>query len=411
MSSLNAATTRRPLTTHEELLGAGYNVVPVDAQKRPLAPQYKECYDRPCPELAQLFERKSVKKKQAGIALLGRVNPFYPEKILVTVDVDDPRKFPEDARRLLEGTWHWYTGPRCPRDGDKHEITCGPVTCRHKDHDFDLSEAVRGEAYAVLVPAEAEKELGAGVAKLLGGAVELRIRGYQLLPPSLHPSGVVYEWVTPPWAGGEFKHPKELSAEEFRRLLELLKGGQVVAQKAEEEPKQQAKECKRFRELSDKDVDRILEIIKPYYIKNHRHHIFYALLGILKRGCYSEASIRKFYNKLQEWAMSVYSDINKKKDDYDLEGVLQGRGWRMYGWPTLRETFVKVERSKLGCREDEVCLMKARAAALETVDAVRRALGLKRRRLILVSNRGVRSGRNAKLYYTSDPDEGLLVLK
>ncbi len=412
MSSLNAATTRRPLTTHEELLGAGYNVVPVDAQKRPLAPQYKECYDRPCPELMQLFESKSVKKKQAGIALLGRVNPHFPDKILVIVDVDDPQKFPDEARRLLEGAWRWLTGPRCPRDGDKHEITCGPVTCRHKDHDFDLSEAVRGEAYAVLAPAEAEALLGAGVAKLMGGAVELRIRGYQLLPPSLHPSGVTYEWVAPPWAGGGFAHPKELSAEEFRRLLELLKGGQVVAQKAEEEPKQQAKECKRFRELSDGDVDRILEIIKPYYIPDHRHHIFYSMLGILKRGCFSEASIRKFYNKLQGWAMSVYSDINKKKDDYDLEGVLQGRGWRMYGWPKLRETLIDVEKSRLGCGVgDEVCLMKAKASALEAVDAIRRALGLKRRKLILVSDRGVRSGRNAKLYYVNDPDEGLLVLK
>jgi len=410
MSSLNAATTRRPLTTHEELLGAGYNVVPVDAQKRPLAPQYKECYDRPCPELAQLFESKSVKKKQAGIALLGRVNPFYPEKILVIVDVDDPRKFPEDARRLLEGTWHWYTGPRCPRDGDKHEITCGPVTCRHKDHDFDLSEAVRGEAYAVLVPAEAEKELGAGVAKLLGGAVELRIRGYQLLPPSIHPSGVVYEWVVSPWANGEFKHPKELTAEEFRRLVEALGG----LQKTEEAPKPQGappKECRRFRELSDRDIDAVLEAVKPYYLPGFRNAILYSLLGVLRRRCYSETSIRRFYDKLQEWAVSVYSDIDKKKDDYILEGVLQGRDWHLFGWRKLRETLIEVEKSKLGCGEDEECLMKAKAAALGAVDAVRRALGLKRRRLILVSNRGVRSGRNAKLYYTSDPDEGLLVLK
>ncbi len=327
---------------HEALLESGYNVVPVDAQKHPLAPSYAECYDRRCPELAQLFEKRHIKKKQTGLALLGRVNPYFPDKILVIVDVDDPQKFPEDAKRLLEGTWHWLTGPRCPRDGDKHGIRCESGVCRHGDHEFRLEEAVRGEAYAVLAPAEVEALLGAGVAKLAGGAVEIRIRGYQLLPPSLHPSGVVYEWDTPPWAGGGFKHPKELSAEEFRRLVELLKGGQVVAQKAEEEPKQQVKECKRFRELSDEDVDRILEIIKPYYIPNHRHHIFYAMLGILKRGCYSEASIRKFYNKLQEWAMSVYSDINKKKDDYDLEGVLQGRGWRMYGWPTLRNELVQI---------------------------------------------------------------------
>jgi len=268
---------------HEVLLEAGYDVVPVDAQKRPLAPQYKECYDRPCPELAQLFESKSVKKKQAGIALLGRVNPFYPEKILVTVDVDDPRKFPEDARRLLEGTWYWYTGPRCPRDGDKHEITCGPVTCRHKDHDFDLSEAVRGEAYAVLVPAEAEALVRKGVAKLLGGAVELRIRGYQLLPPSLHPSGVMYEWVVSPWASGEFKHPKELSLEEFKRLVEALGLAEERPQEARQAVERPLERPRGRRDLSENDVRKIVELLKPAYRPGHRQNIALYLSGWLAK--------------------------------------------------------------------------------------------------------------------------------
>jgi len=394
----------KTLTLHELLLSAGFNVVPVDAQKRPLVPRYAECYDRHCPELSQPFENKSVKKRQAGIALLGRINPFYPDKVLVIVDVDDPRKFPDEARRLLDGTWHWLTGPRCPRDYDKHDIVCELGACRHGDHKFRLEEALRGEAYAVLVPAEAEKLVG-GAKKLLGGAVELRIRGYQLIPPSLHPSGVVYEWLVSPWAGGEFRHPKELSLEDFKQLLALL--GDAVARRQET-----AQKCKRLRELSDRDIDAVLEVVKPYYLPGFRNAILYALLGILKRRCYSETSIRRFYDRLQEWATSVYSDIDKRKDDYILEGVLQGRNWHLFGWRKLRETLIEVEKSKLGCREgDEVCLMKAKASALEAVDAVRRALGLKRRRLILVSDRGVRAGKNAKLYYASDPDEGLLVLK
>ena len=328
------------LTTYEELIAAGYNVVPVDAEKHPLAPRYAECYDRHCPELLRLFEERGVKRRQAGLALLGRVNPHFPAKILVIIDVDDPRKFPDEARRLLEGTWHWLTGPRCPADGDKHDIACTSGVCRHKDHDFQLSEAVRGEAYAVLAPAEAEGLLGAGVAKLLGGAVEVRVRGYQLLPPSFHPSGVMYEWVTPPWAGGGFRDPKELSIDEYRTLLDLL-GWRRAAEAEAHAGAAAPGECRRVRELSDGDIDAVLGAVKPYYLPGHRNAILYALLGILRRRCYSEASIRRFYEKLQEWATAVYTDIDRKKDDYILEGVLQGRDWRLFGWSKLREALLQ----------------------------------------------------------------------
>jgi hypothetical protein len=329
------------LLTHE-LLEKGYNVLPVGADKQPLTQRYGECYDRHCPELRKYFESHLVKRRQVGIALLGRVNPRYPEKILVIIDVDDPRRFPEEARQLLKDTWHWLTGPRCPVDGDKHNISCqGPLPtalCRHNGHEFRLEEATRGEAYAVLVPAEAEGLVAGGVAKLMGGAVELRIRGYQLIPPSLHPSGVVYEWVVTPWAGGGFSHPKELSLEEFRKLLGLL-GGAAPRQEA---PQGAAAEgCKRLRELADRDIDAVLEVVKPYYLPGFRNAILYALLGVLKRRCYSETSIRRLYDRLQEWAMSVYSDIDKKKDDYILEGVLRGRDWRLFGWNKLREVFVQ----------------------------------------------------------------------
>jgi hypothetical protein len=399
------------LTAWELLLNAGYNVIPIGAQKRPLAPRYADCYERRCPELAQLFESVAVRRKQAGVALLGRVNPWFPQKVLVIIDVDDPSKLPPEAHRLLEGAWHWLTGPRCPRDGGKHEIKCEQGRCVHGDHEFSLAETPRGEAFAVLVPAEAERLVGQGVLKLLGGAVEVRLRGYQLIPSSIHPSGILYEWVTPPWGPGDsVRHPKELSLEEFKRLLELLGHEFRLGETPQE--REGGRACARVRELTDGQAETLVEAIKPYYIPGFRNAILYSTLGILWRLCFSEASIRKFYEALQSWAASAYTDIDRRHDDYILEGVLSGRDWHLFGWPKLRENLIEIEKSRQGCADgDDACLMKARAAALEALETIRRALGLGRRKLILISDRGVRAGRNARLYYVNDPSVGLAVFK
>jgi hypothetical protein len=383
---------------HEELIERGYNVVPTDAKKQPLAPKYKECYDKHCPELAQLFEERGVKRRQTGVALLGRVNPQYPQKILVIIDIDDPRRFPAEARRLLEGAWRWLTGPRCPYDYDKHNIVCDSGACRHGDHQFRLEEAERGEAYAVLTPAEAEKELGAGVAKLMGGAVEIRIRGYQLLPPSLHPSGVTYDWIDPPWQNGDFRHPKELSLEEFKKLLEVLGhkrgSGDGVAETVSD-PK-----CRRFRELNKEVVKSIVELVKPYYVPGFRNHLLYALLGVLRRNCVAPDSIVEIYETLQAWAMSVYIDVDKKKDDYILQGVLS-RDWRLYGRPKLVETIAEVLKSR-GVGEVE-----AKAEALSVANKLLELMGARRRVLILVSRGGKLAGANSELYYANHPSVGI----
>jgi hypothetical protein len=134
-----------------------------------------------------------------------------------------------------------------------------------------------------LAPAEAEKLVGKGVAKLLGGAVELRIRGYQLIPPSLHPSGVTYEWVVSPWAGGGFAHPKELSLEEFRRLVEALGLAEERPQRARQAAGQPLGRPRGRRDLSEGGVRKIVELLKPAYRPGHRQNIALYLSGWLAK--------------------------------------------------------------------------------------------------------------------------------
>jgi hypothetical protein len=351
---------------HETLLEAGYNVVPVDAQKRPLAPRYVECYEKHCLELGELFEKRHVKKKQAGIALLGRINPSYPEKILVIVDVDDPQKFPQEVRHLLEGTWHWRTGPRCPLDGDKHNIACESRVCRHGDHEFRLDEAVRGEAYAILAPAEAERLVG-GVKKLLGGAVELRIRGYQLIPPSLHPSGVLYEWITPPWgADGKFKPPKELTAEEFKRLVEALglaEESPQGAQQAAERPLERPKPPRRWRHLSGNKMRSIVELLKPAYKPEHRQNIALYISGwMAKAGIAPETA-----------ATVVYWLHDETKDEDPLEQRLSAVvcTYQLAGVPDVDKRLERAFKIRIGgCSGQRDKKIKGRSGLMKELTAV-----------------------------------------
>ena len=139
------------------LVRHGYNVILVSQSKSPVGiTEYRQYYREHMSEdfIVEVLEKAS--DKAAGIALLGVVNPLYPDKILIIIDIDDPWKWEEVLQKLPEGLrskilndpWAWQTGPRCPIDHEKHSIKCIKGTCTHSlekgEHEFKLSEAKRG---------------------------------------------------------------------------------------------------------------------------------------------------------------------------------------------------------------------------------------------------------------------------
>lgn len=397
----------------ETLVPAGYNVIPVTSDKRPVGLEsYEELYERhqSIDEAREALRRASP--KATGVAILGRINPWYPDRVLVLVDVDEPEKLPAEAREILERSpWHWLTGVRCPRDGSKHDIECRGDRCRHGDHEFNATEAKRGEAFAVLVPANC-LTVREGTKKLLGGAVELRIRGYQLLPPSLHPSGIRYEWVRDgpfgvlPTGQSYVSPPLELSCEEWRRLLQLL--GYFEAPKLTiERGVAGTRRCTRERILTDEQIDRILEAIKPVYVPGHRDHVLFGLASVLWRLCVAYESARKLVERLTQWALEQrLPDEDPKHNQHVVDWVYGAdtdrRRWGRRGFvDALTEAY-----KAMGYSEGD-----ARARALETLQHVLDILGIRRRVVLVpISVRGRISGKSSVMYIANHPSTGIVVL-
>ncbi len=111
------------------------------------------------------------------------------------------------AQRPTEGDLRlWFAKPNVTGIG----IICGEVSDELVVRDFDLAESYYGwkKAYPELASALPTVRTGKGfhvyfrnghrrIKNIGDGEGELRGAGYVLAPPSLHPSGVVYNWVVP----------------------------------------------------------------------------------------------------------------------------------------------------------------------------------------------------------------------
>jgi len=204
-----------------------FNIVPVDEKKRPVSRSWGSDWRLEWREIEEAIKSG----KATGIAIVaGPENPFKKDgKILVILDIDDPRaldRLDEERRKwfweLISKTVHWKTGPRCPKCWGKHDITCseGSCKCSKCNIEFRLEDAPRGLAALFYADKDIVEKLGGAITK---GPIELLVNNYQLLPPSLHPSGARYEWVK------KFDYEKpdfgiySLSPEELERLYEVVR--------------------------------------------------------------------------------------------------------------------------------------------------------------------------------------------
>jgi predicted RNA-binding Zn-ribbon protein involved in translation (DUF1610 family) len=177
-----------------KLYDKGFNVIPVGCDKRPLC----KWSSRSRVERGVLVE---LLKKACGAALVaGPVNPWSLTAVLVIVDIDNPELLVEGSslKSLVGSTVAWYTGSMCPRCGEKHLEVVKPgarFKCPSCGVEFTASEAKRGVATAFTVDPDAAEKYFKGTTRARG--VEFLVNNYALIPPSRHPTGVLYEWIRP----------------------------------------------------------------------------------------------------------------------------------------------------------------------------------------------------------------------
>ena len=185
--------------------------------------------------------------------------------------------------------------------------------------------------------------------------LELDVRGegsYTLVPPSVHPSGKRYRWIRGP---PEYT-PYELSREEWLELCKIIRLElEEKEEKREGKPKVRG-ESKKWKTLTEDQIENIIKLIKPYYQVGVRDHIHYRLLAELYKLGVDRESRRKYTTKLCKETND--EEINDRLYQVDyverrvkelgegrLEGLLgllnEGEGvWKVFG-----ETRKEAERT------------------------------------------------------------------
>jgi len=285
-----------------KLYKAGFNVVPVNRSKKPLTSW------SPRKRIEEGKLRRLLVKAE-GIAIVGGPeNPFKPVAVLALIDIDNPEALGKYRilRDIVNRTVSWYTGPRCPKCLSKRleVIEYGKrFKCSSCSTEFGVEEARRGVGALVTIDNDAYEKYFRGTIR--GKDVELLVNNYQLIPPSIHPTGVRYEWVRP----FDFNSPNygihPLTEAEVEALLKEL--GVIREGKKREEfgaEKTTAMEVtpkevkKPLRELSDSTILKVKELLKEGYVSEHRQNICLYLSGWCAKAGINPVSVAKVIRML-----------------------------------------------------------------------------------------------------------------
>jgi hypothetical protein len=124
--------------------------------------------------------------------------------------------------------------------------------------------------------------------------------GYVVAPPSVHPSGARYEgWNSPRPSLAPLKREdveKLLAVVSPPTTLDLPREGHAGEVPPPPAPAAQG----RLRELDDKRVDRLVDLLKPFYKPGSRHKLLLGLCGEAAKFRVSPASIAKVVKRLHE---------------------------------------------------------------------------------------------------------------
>jgi transposase-like protein len=280
------------------LYDVGFNVIPVEG-KKPL-PRWSS---------RERLSRKDLEKllpRATGIAIAGGPeNPFKPVSALALIDIDSPEVLEKSPllRDIVSKTVSWRTGVRCPHCGWKHVSVLEPgerFRCSRCEVVFTVQEARRGMGALITIDSEV-------VGKYLGGSkkgkdIEILVNNYQLIPPSLHPTGVRYEWVNPI----DFNTPNygilALEEAEFLELLKELGAFRGGEEKTGEEEAALPRRPGELRPLRDSDIVKIKELLKEAYKPGARQYIWLFLSGWAAKAGISPVAVARILKMLYEEA-------------------------------------------------------------------------------------------------------------